>query len=299
MPPARAKPSDIAAEAKKTYIPYVEKMLPQFPASSFVHADSSLIPVDAELRGKERLRVAVIDGDPVDVALDWHEANVNGAGHTSSGQNGATTAPPSRIALVNMANEKRAGGDWESGLLAPEECLCRRSNLIVALHTVHHDALRPHYPLPPRGGLYSPFVVVFRSGPEYYEVWSEFKPIPVISVSPVRRPKLDASGDRYAFEQEKELMQEKIRTILRLAARHRHKDLCLGAFGVGPHFRNPVGQVAIMWREVLFDEPEFSGVFANVVFGIEKGQVSGSNDSPTDFDVFKHEFNPSRILRTA
>jgi hypothetical protein len=72
---------------------------------------------------------------------------------------------------------------------------------------------------------------VFRDGPEHYTLWREFRSLPVISVAPVRRPKLDETGTRYSFEQEKELMMEKMRTVLRIAAYCGNRDICLGAFG--------------------------------------------------------------------
>ncbi|KAI9814299.1 MAG: hypothetical protein M1832_005939 [Thelocarpon impressellum] len=296
MPPAKPRPSDLAVEAKKTYIPYIQQMLPDFPANSYVYVDSAAIRVtNGSPRDEKRLRVAIIDGDPVDVALDWHEANVTAA--RNSAEDGKAVARLSRIPVVNMANERRAGGDWESGLMAPEECFCRRSNLVHALTTVIGEAPNPHYPLAQRGGLYSPTVVVYRSGPDRYPVWAEFKPVPVISVAPVRRPKLDASGTRYSFEQEKELMLEKMRTVLRIAARHEHRDLCLGAFGAGVHFRNPISELAAMWRRVLFEEDEFKGVFANVVFAIEKAPAGGEKaGGPTEYEAFEKEFDPSNIF---
>lgn len=152
MPQAKPKPSEIAAEAKKTYIPYIEKRMPEYPARSILVADSAEIPIRPDGKPKQRLRVAVIDGDPVDVALDWYQYGR---------QNG--TIPPSaqRVPVVNMANEKRAGGDWESGLLAPEECFARRSNLVHTLVTPwsgYSTASHGHYPIPQRGGIYSPSV---------------------------------------------------------------------------------------------------------------------------------------------
>ena len=156
MPPSRLKPSELAVEAKRTYIPYIERMLPQYPARSFVYVDSSLIQVAPSLRRERRLRIAVIDGDPIEVALDWYEANVKSA--RNSLQGGGPVAELSRIPVVNMANEKRAGGDWEAGVMAFEECFCRRSNLVHALNTVVEPALVPHYPLAQKSGLFSPFV---------------------------------------------------------------------------------------------------------------------------------------------
>ncbi len=157
MPQAKLKPSDIAAEAKRMFMPYIEQKLPHWRPNSIFYNDSSDLRLSPKLGVKRKLRVAVIDGDPVDVALDWHD--VNNAERSTEKEGGT-------IPIVSMANEKRAGGDWESGLLAPEECLCRRSNLVRAL-TTPWDPSTPstHYPIPPTGGIYSPHVGVspFRS----------------------------------------------------------------------------------------------------------------------------------------
>ncbi len=158
MPQAKLKPSDVAAEAKRTYIPYIEQKLPQFPARSYLYSDSSkLRATRGSPNGTQRkLRIAVIDGDPVDVALDWYGYNVRNDGEDCTAESGKGGG---RIPVVNMANEKRAGGDWESGLVAPEECLCRRSNLVHALTTPSKSSTHSsHYPLQTTGGIYSPHV---------------------------------------------------------------------------------------------------------------------------------------------
>lgn len=162
MPHSRARPSDIAAEAKRHFIPLILNTMPEHPSYSFLHADSSAISVGHDRRSRHRLRVAVIDGDPVDVTLGWSDA-VNAEPSTISDL--ASADNYSHIPIVNMANERRPGGDWESGLIAPEECLARRSNLIATLRTAAHSYAQPlsaqnqhHYPLPQTGGLYSPSV---------------------------------------------------------------------------------------------------------------------------------------------
>ena len=96
-------------------------------------------------------------------------------------------------------------------------------------------------------------------------------------------------------------MKEKMRAILRIAVAKRHPDLCMGAFGVGYGFKNPAGQVARMWREILFSEKEFHGHFSNVVFAIESTAATGSpsNGGLTDLEVFKQEFDPSNIIKTS
>lgn len=318
MPPLKPKPSDIAVEAKRTYIPYIEQKYPDLPAKSYVH--SYLDPLSPSCRRPShgKLRVAVIDGDAVDVALDWYEYESKmRAEDPDRGSPGGDF----RIPIVNMANEKRAGGDWESGLMAPEENLARRSNLVHCL-TTPWDSSIPHgsnYPIPLKGGIYSPYVgtysrkifdgpssdalttatVVFRSGADRgYNVWSDFKWLPVISVAPIRRPKLDETGENYSFEQEKDLMKEKIRSVLRIARSWNHRDVCIGAFGAGPGFRNPVKQLASMWRDILFTESEFQDVFSNIVFAIESTAGGSPSSKLSDYEVFKNEFDASKVIPT-
>ena len=156
MPQAKSKPSDIASEAKKTYTPYIQAHFPHWPPVSISYSDSSKLRPAPRTGLGRKLRVAVIDGDPVDVALDWHESNTQ--------DNGSMKSTPfarqgGSIPVVSMANEKRAGGDWESGLIAPEECLCRRSNLAKVLTTPSQASAQiPHYPMRTTGGIYSPHV---------------------------------------------------------------------------------------------------------------------------------------------
>jgi uncharacterized protein (TIGR02452 family) len=106
---------------------------------------------------------------------------------------------------------------------------------------------------------------------------------------------------------ERELMKEKIRTALRIAIYYSHPDICLGAFGCGPGFRNPVHEVATMWKEVLFGEEEFRGGFENVVFAIEnyegdktKGKAkAGTKSGKSELEVFREVFDPAKLFSAA
>ena len=156
MPPAKVKPSEVAAEAKRMYIPFIEQRFPHLPPISTLYPESYSLSLEPSERRPRRLRVAVIDGDPVDVALDWNEHNRTEFTPSPDSSPGGND---SSIPIVNMANEKRAGGDWESGLIAPEECLCRRTNLYHTLITPNPKSkLETNYPIPATGGLYSPNV---------------------------------------------------------------------------------------------------------------------------------------------
>ena len=152
MPPSRPKASDIAAEAKRIYMPYITKHLLRDPITSYFYPDSASMKISPEKRTQQRLRVAVVEGDPVDYALGWYQYVSADPTYRDSNK---------RIPVVNMANEKRAGGDWESGAMAPEECFARRSNLVNALTmpwAATHGTASNMYPIPQRGGIYSPQV---------------------------------------------------------------------------------------------------------------------------------------------
>jgi uncharacterized protein (TIGR02452 family) len=156
--------------------------------------------------------------------------------------------------------------------------------------------------------------VVYRDGPDRYEPWQEFKALPIISVCPIKRPKLDNSGKKYSFKQERELMRDKIKTALRIAVYYDYENLCIGTFGLGPGFRNPPEEVAMMWRDALLYDPEFQGRFRDIVFAFEapegseashsspkspssKGSPKG-NSASADLEIFKYIFKPSVIHDT-
>lgn len=78
--------------------------------------------------------------DPVDLATNWSARNNN-----------------TRVAFICAANEKRPGGDWETGVVGYEERLCRRSTLSATIATPGPTSYVTggHYPLPWAGGIYS------------------------------------------------------------------------------------------------------------------------------------------------
>ena len=106
-------------------------------------------------------------------------------------------------------------------------------------------------------------------------------------------------------------MRDKIHTALRIAIWYNYENLCIGTFGLGPGFRNPVEEVAILWRDAILKDEEFIGRFHNVVFAFEapegpegtgssskasssKGSSSASTIS-SDLDMFRHIFSPEVV----
>lgn len=151
---SRTRPSDIASAAKKRYIPHLEKNFSSYLQGSLMIPDTSAMKVNPSFKTPNgRPRVTVEPYDPVDCAIhlkDWYTKHHQDATR--------------KVAVVNTANEKRPGGDWESGLTAPEECFARRSSLVHALTTPYdqqYGAASKNYPIPQTGGVYSNSVGMF------------------------------------------------------------------------------------------------------------------------------------------
>lgn len=158
MPQRGPKPSEIAVEAKRYYIPKIEQCLPDVPAQSFGYSEvAAIIPLSRKDRDRRgRLRIAVMDADPVDVALQWNHEDGR---YKTQDLNHTISSGELRIPLILPVDEKRAGGDWESGSMAPEENLSRRSNLVRCLARIRTPVADfQTYPIPSKGGIYSPQV---------------------------------------------------------------------------------------------------------------------------------------------
>jgi hypothetical protein len=147
MPQPKIKASDIAIEAKRVYIPQIARTMPNCPPRSILHDNSTALTVSEKKRSCGWPRITVQDCDPIDLAIHWKD------------ENSKLQDIPREIPVVNMANERRAGGDWESALIAPEENFARRSNLVHALpQPWNYATSSAHYPIPQTGGLYSPAI---------------------------------------------------------------------------------------------------------------------------------------------
>lgn len=64
-------------------------------------------------------------------------------------------------------------------------------------------------------------------------------------------------------------MRDKMVAALRIAVYYGHENLVIGTWGLGPGFRNPAEEVAMLWRDVLLFDDEFKGRFHDIVFAFE------------------------------
>ena len=201
--------------------------------------------------------------------------------------------------VLNMASRQKPGGGVLTGAGAQEENIFRRSNLFASLYQFSDSAAQygfvkkvKQYPLDPNyGGIYSKNVTVFRSSESsgYALLHSPFQ-CSIVSVSAINRPELEnINGCLRIARHLIEPTKEKMRTILRIAAKYGHDALVLGALGCGA-FCNPPEHIAMIFKEV-FAEKEFYGYFDLIVFAIISDHNNNRAHNPNgNFEPFKKIF---------
>ncbi|KAJ7507255.1 hypothetical protein B0H11DRAFT_2318997 [Mycena galericulata] len=206
-------------------------------------------------------KISVVEGDTLEVAFPMCS---DGAG---------------KVAVLSMASELRPGGGFLSGANSQEESLCMRTTLYAGLH-------EGFYRLPELGCVYTQDVCVFRGtygathpAPSDVSPAAEWWFVDMISCAAVRGPDVDENGE-YTDAAQRDLMREKIKCILRVAAANGCRRIVLGAFGCGA-FGNPPKEVAQLFRRLLLGRDgsgvggrggEFVGCFDEVTFAIKGGR---------------------------
>ncbi|KAK6821166.1 hypothetical protein PG987_015566 [Apiospora arundinis] len=110
------------------------------------------------------------------------------------------------------------------------------------------------YRLPELGGVYTPDVLVFRDDAgddlEKKDRWF----VDCVSAGMLRFPDVSVDEETgrgsYALAKDRELVQQKMRSVLRMFQAKKVRNVVLGAWGCGA-YGNPVGEVAAAWKRVL------------------------------------------------
>lgn len=123
----------------------------------------------------------------------------------------------------------------------------------------------------------------------------EFPVVSVISIAAIQNPCVTPDGT-YQHSHDKDIMKYKIRLMLRIAAKHGHTRLVLGALGCGAA-HNPPKDVGRAFLEV-FKEKEFQGgwwdqlVFA-VLDNVKKSDTSQVFNG--NYDHFMNEVDSAIV----
>jgi hypothetical protein len=249
--------------------------------------DVDPLPLDPPLNTKHT-QIVMINQDSIDAALDPKNSLINPC-------------------VLNDANAFSPGGGVEGGSKGREEDIFRRTNYFESLCPEHNPKLadeitayqatkkgqemeasrpmsaaphdRQNFLIPEHGGIYSPSVCVFRHNEDSgFDLMDQPILLSFVAVSAYNRKTSHKSklvfGNKDYGPLDQKLYEEgtkrKIRAALRIAAKHGHEDLVLGAFGCGP-FQNSPQVIARLYGDVL-NEEEFKNRFRTIIFAIlEKG----------------------------
>lgn len=175
------------------------------------------------------------------------------------------------LCVLNMASWKNPGGGVVGGAGAQEEYLFRCSDYFRSLYQFMDYCSQyglpraaDSYPLDYNfGGVFSPGVTVFRD--------TEANGYALID-KPWHVNFVAAAVERLPFPCDRipanilPMVENTIRTILRMAYTNGQRRLVLGALGCGA-FNNPPKHMAQVFKQILH-EPEFDGIFKEVHFAI-------------------------------
>lgn len=173
----------------------------------------------------------------------------------------------SKVACLNFASAKNAGGGFLSGSQAQEESLARSSGLYRSQGRAraYYDENREcETCLYTDHIIYSPDVPVIRDdGGQLLD--------PYYTVSMITAPAVNAGALRQKepdkVEEIRAVMSRRAGYVLAVAQANQCEDLILGAWGCGV-FQNDPEKVATIFGEHLLDGGAFAGAFDRVVFAI-------------------------------
>jgi uncharacterized protein (TIGR02452 family) len=173
-------------------------------------------------------------------------------------------APCCNPCCLNFASARNPGGGFLSGARAQEESLARSSALYACIAPMRemYDYNRQLSTC-----LYSDYMIYSPRVPVFRDDEGTLLEQPYLA-SFITAPAVNA-GVLHAgeYSQIESTMRRRAELVLRVAHRHRHQILVLGAWGCGA-FRNDPDLVARVFAELLEPGGVFHNVFAQVVFAI-------------------------------
>ncbi|MGM1022752.1 MAG: TIGR02452 family protein [Bacillota bacterium] len=231
---------------------------------SKLYAPSQLVAVKQE--AEERIKSILGPSSRVDEQAIIAKMEITGESTLQAAYRLQVEEKLAHVACLNFASAKNPGGGFLGGSQAQEESLARSSALYPCISQMeemyqHNRKLRSCFYSDYM--IYSPEVPVFRDDQgtlleKPYQV--DFLTAPAVNAGVVRERKPE-QVNRIG-----EVMLERIRYILSLAAQNGVEHLVLGAYGCGV-FRNKSEEVAVWFKQVLVDEG-YRLLFDRIVFAV-------------------------------
>lgn len=179
------------------------------------------------------------------------------------------------LAVLNFADYRYAGGQFLTGSFAQEEALCHSSNLfnvLVRFSDQYYSKNREdmNYYLYTNKALFSKDIVFFKNG--------EQRKCDVLTCAAPNKG-LAKKWEGVTDYINAEVLESRIRFILKILETEESRNILLGAFGCGV-FKQNSHQVAVIFEKLL--STEFKDKFDTIIFAIPAG---------ANFDKFNKVFN--------
>lgn len=189
----------------------------------------------------------------------------------------------SKVLVLNLADDRRAGGCLDAGSGAQEESLFRRTNY-------HKSLTQSFYPIVADQAVVSTGITVFKTAEtDGWKPIESFRTIDFIACPGLRYPSLFKNdlGEPRIKEPADQVLKRKIETILQTACRESYDAVVLGALGCGV-WQTPSKHAAEIFRQVI---EECQGYVSMVCFAIMHKPADGEYDGTENTcDVFRKVF---------
>jgi uncharacterized protein (TIGR02452 family) len=234
--------------------------------------------VDAAVRGTVLYRPAALDAlavPPRPAGAPSPRIEITPETTAEAGRRLVEAEGVERVAALNFASAKNAGGGFLRGAKAQEEDLSRCSALYSCLVTQrdYYDENRAHGSM-----LYTDHLIYSPDVPFFRDDRLDLLEAPFllsILTAPAPNAGEASSHGRNEGHRVKQTLDERAGKVLAVAAAHGHSCLVLGAWGCGV-FRNDPRDVADVFARWLAHE-RFRGAFDRVVFAVYDRGGGGPN----------------------
>lgn len=170
------------------------------------------------------------------------------------------------ILVLNLASFRNFGGGVQTGALAQEEELFRRSNYFKTGNSC--------YPFKKMESVYTQNVTIIKD--KKYKVMCEPFNVAMLAVAAIKNPVLEKNNKLCKWDYY--VTCENIENIFKIALFYKHDVLVLGAIGCGA-YHNPPEEIADIFSKYL---KKYDGCFKKIIFA-----VLSKNDN--NFNIFEEK----------
>lgn len=177
------------------------------------------------------------------------------------------------VMVMNFANAAVPGGGFRLGATAQEEALCRNSTLYASISSEKADEMYRYNRLHP-SAIPSEYMLFTRDVCVFRDVHCRLLEMPYnVSVITIPAPNRKGMALLTSKAKLKAVMEDRIRSMLQIAAEQKCENVVLGAWGCGA-FGHHAEDVAGYFRTILLEE-NYKDFFDNIIFAILNGDRDG------------------------